>query len=71
MSLSDWAKANPDCFIHSLDTDQVILPTQTDDVPLPFELYTEEELEELEQQREQDDWIRSIPNPAERNPRLS
>ena len=43
----------------------------TDDVPLPFEFYTDEELEELEQQREQDDWIRSIPTPADRNPRLS
>jgi len=43
----------------------------TDDVPLPFEIFTDEELEELEQQREQDDWIRSIPSPAERNPRLS
>ena len=43
----------------------------TDDVPLPFEIFTDEELEELEQQREQDDWIRSIPTPAELNPRLS
>ncbi len=42
----------------------------TDDVPLPFEIFTDEELEELEQQREQDDWIRSIPNPAELNPGL-
>ena len=43
----------------------------TDDVPLPFEIFTDEELEELEQQREQDDWIRSIPTPAELNPGLS
>ena len=42
----------------------------TDDVPLPFEIFTDEELEELEQQREQDDWIRSIPTPADRNPGL-
>ena len=43
----------------------------TDDVPLPFEIFTDEELEELEQQREQDDWIRSIPTPADLNPGLS
>ena len=46
-------------------------PSDSEDVPLPFEIFTDEELEELEQQREQDDWIRSIPNPADRNPRLS
>ena len=42
----------------------------TDDVPLPFEIFTDEELEQLEQQREQEDWARSIPTPAERNPSL-
>ncbi|BAQ93406.1 hypothetical protein [uncultured Mediterranean phage uvMED] len=46
-------------------------PSDSEDVPLPFEIFTDEELEELEQQREQDDWIRSIPTPADRNPRLS
>jgi len=45
-------------------------PSDSEDVPLPFELFTDEELEELEQQREQDDWIRSIPTPADRNPGL-
>lgn len=42
----------------------------TDDVPLPFEIFTDEELEQLEQQREQEDWARSIPTPADRNPGL-
>ena len=41
-----------------------------DDAPLPFELYTEEELEEMAIEQEQDDWERSIPSPADRNPRL-
>ena len=40
------------------------------DAPLPFELYTEEELEEMQIEQEQDDWERSIPSPADRNPRL-
>ena len=40
------------------------------DAPLPFELYTEEELEEMQNEQEQDDWERSIPTPADRNPRL-
>jgi len=35
---------------------------------LPF--YTEEELEELAIEQEQLDWERSIPTPADRNPRL-
>ena len=38
-----------------------------DDAPLPFELYTEEELEEMQNEQDQDDWQRSIPTPAERN----
>ena len=41
-----------------------------DDAPLPFELYTEEELEEMAIEQEQDDWERSVPSPADRNPRL-
>lgn len=41
-----------------------------DDAPLPFELYTEEELEEMQNEQDQDDWERSIPTPADRNPRL-
>mgnify|MGYP001224754100 CR=1 FL=1 len=40
------------------------------DAPLPFELYTEEELEQMQIEQEQDDWERSIPTPADRNPRL-
>ena len=44
--------------------------SEHDDAPLPFELYTEEELEEMAFEQEQDDWERSIPTPAERNPRL-
>ena len=40
------------------------------DAPLPFELYTEEEIEEMQIEQEQDDWQRSIPSPADRNPRL-
>ena len=67
MTLSDWAKANPDCSIHCLSSDQVILPTDIDDAPLPFELYTEEELEQMQIEQEQDDWERSIPTAAERN----
>ena len=38
-----------------------------DDAPLPFELYIEEELEQMQIEQEQDDWERSIPTPAERN----
>ena len=38
-----------------------------DDAPLPFELYTEEELEEMQNEQDQDDWERSIPTAAERN----
>ena len=41
-----------------------------DDAPLPFELYTDEELEEMQNEQEQDDWERSIPTPADRNPNL-
>ena len=41
-----------------------------DDAPLPFELYTEEELKQMQIEQEQDDWERSIPTPADRNPRL-
>lgn len=41
-----------------------------DDAPLPFEIYTEEELEQMQIEQEQDDWERSIPTPADRNPRL-
>ena len=41
-----------------------------DDAPLPFELYTEEELEEMAIEQEQDDWERSVPTPADRNPNL-
>ena len=40
------------------------------DAPLPFEIYTEEELEQMQIEQEQDDWERSIPTPAERNPSL-
>lgn len=38
-----------------------------DDAPLPFEIYTEEELEEMQNEQDQDDWERSIPTAAERN----
>ena len=38
-----------------------------DDAPLPFEIYTEEELEQMQIEQEQDDWERSIPTAAERN----
>lgn len=31
---------------------------------------TDEELEQLQIEQEQDDWERSIPTPAERNPNL-
>ena len=41
-----------------------------DDAPLPFEIYTDEELEQMQIEQEQDDWERSIPTPAERNPNL-
>jgi len=41
-----------------------------DDAPLPFELYTEEELEEMQNEQDQDDWERSIPSAAERNRNL-
>ena len=41
-----------------------------DDAPLPFELYTEEELEQMQIEQEQDDWERSIPTPDDRNPSL-
>ena len=46
------------------------LSRHIDDAPLPFELYTEEELEEMQIEQEQDDWERSIPSPADRNPSL-
>ena len=45
-------------------------PSDSEDAPLPFELYTEEELEQMQIEQEQDDWERSIPTPADRNPRL-
>jgi hypothetical protein len=32
---------------------------------------TEEELEQLQLEQEQDDWERSIPTPEERNPNLT
>ncbi len=41
-----------------------------DDAPLPFEIYTEEELEQMAIEQEQDDWERSIPTAAERNRNL-
>ena len=41
-----------------------------DDAPLPFEIYTEEELEQMQIEQEQDDWERSVPTPAERNRNL-
>jgi hypothetical protein len=41
-----------------------------DDAPLPFEIYTDEELEQMQIEQEQDDWERSIPTPADRNPNL-
>ena len=41
-----------------------------DVAPLPFELYTEEELEQMQIEQEKYDWERSIPSPADRNPRL-
>ena len=41
-----------------------------DDAPLPFELYTEEELEQMTIEEELLDWERSIPSPADRNPNL-
>jgi len=41
-----------------------------DDAPLPFELYTDEELEQMQIEQEQDDWERSIPTPSDRNPNL-
>ena len=44
--------------------------SEHDDAPLPFELYTEEELEQMAIEQEQDDWERSIPTPADRNPNL-
>ena len=40
------------------------------DAPLPFELYTEEELEQMTIEEELLDWERSIPSPADRNPNL-
>ena len=67
MTLSDWAKANPDCSIHCLSSDQVILSTDIDDAPLPFELYTEEELEQMTIEEELLDWERSIPTPSDRD----
>ena len=45
-------------------------PSDSEDAPLPFELYTEEELEEMAIEQEQDDWERSIPSPADRNRNL-
>jgi hypothetical protein len=41
-----------------------------DDAPLPSELYTEEELEQMQIEHEQDDWERSIPTAADRNQHL-
>ena len=41
-----------------------------DDAPLPFEIYTEEELEQMTIEEELMDWERSIPSPADRNPNL-
>lgn len=41
-----------------------------EDAPLPGELYTPEELEEMELEALQDDDERSIPSAAERNPNL-
>ena len=41
-----------------------------DDAPLPFELYTEEELEEMTIEEELLDWERSIPSIQERNRNL-
>ena len=41
-----------------------------DDAPLPCELYTEEELEQMQIEQEQDDWERSIPTRADLNPNL-
>ena len=41
-----------------------------DDAPLPSEIYTEEELEQMAIEQEQNDWERSIPTPADHNPRL-
>lgn len=41
-----------------------------DDAPLPGELYTPEELEELESEARRADDERSIPSPADRNPHL-
>jgi len=41
-----------------------------DDAPLPSEIYTEEELEQMAIEQEQNDWERSIPTPTDRNPRL-
>ena len=41
--------------------------SEHDDTPLPFELYTEEELEQMTIEEELLDWERSIPTPAERN----
>ena len=40
------------------------------DAPLPFEIYTEEELEQMQIEQEQDDWERSIPSIQERNRNL-
>jgi len=41
-----------------------------DSAPLPGELYTPEELEEMELEARRADDERSIPTPADRNPRL-
>jgi len=41
-----------------------------DDAPLAVEIDTEEELEQMQIEQEQDDWERSIPSPADRNPNL-
>ena len=41
-----------------------------DDAPLPCELYTDEELEQMQIEQEQDDWERSIPTRADLNPNL-
>ena len=39
-----------------------------DDAPLPFELYTDEELEQMQIEQEQDDWERSIPTAIRTQP---
>ena len=41
-----------------------------DNAPLPSEIYTEEELEQMQIEQEQDDWERSIPSAADCNSHL-